>query len=118
MCYYNEHMNDPFKTTPQVKALTGSKRHTFRIYPRPSTSTNSYWDGGSRNEYQVINMNTGKTFTPPPGAYPFTTPNEYTLQPGDVVIVTGTLMGKPAYPHFICREEELPAVKTYLGLPQ
>lgn len=109
-------MNEPFKSTPQAKALTGSNRHTFRIYTRAVTSTNSYWDGGSRSEYRVINMTTGKTFTPPSGVYPFTTPNNYTLQPGDLVIVTGTLMGKPAFPHFICREEELPAIKTYLGV--
>ena len=106
-----------FKTTEKVKQLTGTRKREFSLdtTTRPQ-NTDSYWSGGSRSEFFVHNLDTRANFTPPAGRYPFTERNDYTLQPGDVLIETGTFCGKPATPRFLCRPEDLERVKTWLGI--
>ena len=109
-----------YKMTQKVKDLTGSRKREFSFgtTDRP-ISTNSYWDGGSRREYEVFNRNTGDLFTPSGGRYPWCNPEdrgEYTLTPGDIMIETGSLCGKPATPYIGCRTDELEAVKKWLGI--
>ena len=109
-------MSEYFKTTDKVKRVTGTRKREFSIRVQDKVRTDSYWDGGSRSEYRVTNLHTGATFVPPAGSYPWTVANDYTLQPGDIVIETGTFCGKPSTPCFRCRADDVPAVKAFLGL--
>lgn len=109
-------MSDYYTITDKVKAMTGTRKRSFSVRVQPKVTTNSYWSGGSKSDWRVTNLLTGKTFVPPAGSYPWTTPNVYELQPGDIVIETGTFCGKPATPCFRCLEADLPAVKKFLGL--
>jgi hypothetical protein len=104
--------------TEGVKRLTRSKKKTFWFSTAIKVCTNSYLDGGSRSEWQVYNLDTKADFTPNPGQYPWTTANDYTLQPGDVVIETGLFCGKPSTPHFQCLPVDVQRVKAWLGVPQ
>jgi hypothetical protein len=106
-----------FKTTEKVKQLTGTRKREFSLdtTTRPQ-NTDSYWSGGSRSEFLVHNLDTHANFTPLMGRYPFNEPNNYELNPADVLIETGIFMGKPATPHFLCRPEDLERVKTWLGI--
>jgi hypothetical protein len=105
-----------YSTTPKVKELTGTRKRDFYLNLRQSISTDSYWDGGSRTQYEVLNIDTGARFIPPAGSYPWTTQNIYTLKPGDVVIATGVFCGKPARPSFSCLPEDNDRVKKFLGI--
>ena len=103
--------------TPKVKELTGTRKKDFRFYTTSEPiCTNVYWDGGSRTEYEVLNMNTGRRFMPPPGSYPWTTPNRYAFQAGDLLIETGVYRGKPSSPCIGCRLEDETAASAYLGI--
>jgi len=103
--------------TRKIIQLTGTRKKTFRLIlsDRP-LSVNSYWDGGSRDEYGVFNINTGQSFIPPTGTYPFTTPNQYTLKPGEILVQTGTFCSKPATPTIYCLPEDTTKVRQFLGL--
>lgn len=106
-----------FKTTEKVKGLTGSRKKEFSLDTTTSPqNTDSYWSGGSRSEFQTYNLNTRSGGRCSAGQYPWTTPNNYTLQLGDVLIETGMLCGKPATPRFLCLPEDLERVKTWLGI--
>ena len=105
-----------FKVNSKIKELTGTKKREICLYTTTKECTNSYWDGGSRSEYEVFNMNTGRRFMPPTGTYPWTTTNEYMLQPGDILIETGTLCGKSRTPNLCCRPDEEALVKAWLCL--
>lgn len=103
--------------TTKVKSLTNSRKRQFSLGTRTTVCTDSYWDGGSKSDYTVINLDTGRWLTPPAGQYPWTTRNDYTLQPGDVVVETGMFCGKAAAPHFMCRPEDEERVLAWLGIP-
>lgn len=106
-----------FKTTNKVRELTGTRKREFHldVTCRPQ-NTDSYWSEGSKSDFLVHNLNTGGEFVPSPGRYPWTTSNEYTLQPGDVLIETGTFCGKPATPSFLCLPNDEQRVKEWLGI--
>ena len=107
-----------FATTEMVKRAAGTRKKSFSLDTTTSPRcTDSYWSGGSRSDFVVQNIDTGLNYRPPGGQFPWNTPNDYTLQPGDVLIETGTFMGKPATPRFLCRPEDLERVKTWLGIP-
>ena len=104
--------------TVKVKELTDSKKRDFWFMTATKVCTNSYLDGGSRSEWRIINLNSKLDFAPSPGHYPWTTPNDYILYSGDVVIETGLFCGKPATPHFHCLPSDIQQVKAWLGVPQ
>ena len=109
-------MKKNFPMTQAVKTLTGSRKREFRFYTTAQQNVNVYWDGGSRSDYEVLNMKTGKRHTPSGGTYPWTTPNVYVLQPGDLLIETGVFMGKPRTPCIACRPEDEADAKAMLGI--
>ncbi len=110
-------MNTYYKTTEAVKNITRSRKHQFSFgTSEQPQNTDSYWSGGSRSEYSVYNMDTNKFGFPPAGKYPWTTENRYTLQPGDVLIETGTFCGKPATPRFTCLPADEARAKAWLGI--
>ncbi len=108
-----------YKITPRVKELaTNTRKREFSVssgYTKICTDT--YSDGGSISYWTVINTKTGAYHIPNRGTYPWTVPNDYTLQPGDVVMETGMFCGKPMAPRFCCRTEDEAAVLKWLGVP-
>lgn len=104
-------------TTPKVKELTGTKKRQFwfSLHDQP-ICTNSYFDGGTRREFRVVNINTGASFTPDPGVYPWTTKNEYQLKSGEIMTVFGLSCGKPGTPHIYCLPEDNERVRRFLGV--
>lgn len=109
-----------YPTTPRVKALTGTRKKNFffstTITPQ---SVNSYWDGGSKSNYAVYNIQTGIYSTPSQNSsttFPKFTDHTYQLQPFEILIETGVFMGKPATPQIICREEDKINVMAYLNI--
>lgn len=105
-----------YQITAQVKNLTDTRKREFSVSGGYTTiSTDTYSDGGSISYWTVINIKTGARFRPSPGQYPWTTPNDYTLQPGDVVMETGMFCGKPMAPRFCCRTEDEAEVTKWLG---
>ena len=106
-----------FTTNETVKRIAGTRKKSFSLDTTTHPQcTDSYWSGGSRIDFVVHNLNTNQDSIPPAGHYPWNTPNDYTLQPGDVLIETGIFCGKPATPRFLCRPEDLERVKTWLGI--
>ncbi|HSS99651.1 MAG TPA: hypothetical protein VLK33_21595 [Terriglobales bacterium] len=105
------------KMTEQAKRLSGSRKREFGFYPdanRPQ-NTASYWDGGSKTSYTVINMLTGQTGIPPCGSYP-TFQASYTLQPQELLMETGIFAGKPGTARFNCRSEDEELARKFLGI--
>jgi len=105
-----------FNMVPKVADLTQSRKRQFNLVTVESTNTDSYWDGGSKTDYRVRNIDTGANFIPPAGVYPWTVKNDYILQPGDLVIATGMFCGRPASPRLICRPEDEARMMAWLGL--
>lgn len=103
----------------KVKYLTGSKKKKFflskGLTPR---LLHSYWDGGSKDEYAVVNIRTGARTMPPTwgGNYDRSGQREYVPVAGDILIQTGSFCGKPATPYISFREEDEPAVYAFLGV--
>lgn len=78
-------------------------------------NTASYWDGGSKTTYTVINMLTGKTGFPPTGSYP-TFQAEYLLGPQELMMETSVFCGKPGTPRFECRADDEQLARKFLGI--
>ena len=103
--------------TEKVKQITGTRKRSFSLDTTDCPqNTNSYWSGGTRYEYMVYNLDTRATIHPNGGTYPWTTPNLYTLQPGDVLIRTGFFCGKEAAPRFLCLPQDEQRAKAWLGI--
>lgn len=105
-----------FPITQKVKNLTGSKKRKFYLSIRPDNSeinTASYWDGGSRHVYSVLNINTGERKTPPCGSFPIFEA-KYILQENEIMIETGVCQGKPSTPVISIRSSESEKVQNYL----
>lgn len=114
-------MRKEIEVTPKIRSfIRGSQRKaTLRTCGDGQTmNTASFWDSGSRDEFLVVNMNTGASFVPRKGIYP-TFQGEHTLQPGEIMIQTGVFMGKPARPyiHFQPRDG-VEKVMRFLGNPK
>jgi hypothetical protein len=105
--------------TDRVKRLTGSRKREFNFDPeREIVNVDSYWDGGSKSDYVVFNIDTGLTVFPK-GNAPFVASGRlgYKLITGDILIETGTMCGKPATPMLMCKVEDSERVQAYLGIP-
>lgn len=102
--------------TTKVRELTGSRKRQFSLGTCTEHCTDSYWSGGSKSEYVVINLDTGRRFVPPSGSYPWNVKNDYCLMAGDVLVETGMFCGKPASPHIRCLPQDEERVKNWLGI--
>lgn len=112
-------MNESIITTDKIKRLTGTRRKKCSLNTYLSECVlSSYWDGGSCSKYSVVNVLNGLHTNPPVhgGQFDRSEKRKYVPAPGDVLITTGTFCGKPSYPSFSCREEDLTAVKQFLGI--
>ena len=110
-------MNTYYPMTNQAKSLSGSRKKQFGFAAdstRPE-NTASYWDGGSKTTYSVINMLTRQSGYPPTGSYP-TFKAEYTLNPQELLVETSIFMGKPGTPRFTCRPEDEQLARKFLGI--
>jgi hypothetical protein len=110
-------MNNYYPMTAQAKRLSGSRKREFRFYTgadRPQ-NTASYWNGGSKTSYTVINMLTGAQGIPPCGQYP-TFQASYTLRPQELLMETGVFCGKPGTARFNCRTEDEALARKFLGI--
>ena len=111
-------MSQYHNATQQSKALSGSRKKQFGFYVDSSNrpmNTASYWDGGSKTSYEVINMITKKRGFPPTGSYP-TFKAEYQLQAQELMIETSIFLGKPGTPRFTCRAEDEQLARQFLGI--
>lgn len=79
-------------------------------------NTASYWSDGSRDQFVVLNLASGKRTSPPIGQYPMFDA-KYTLQPGEVLIRTGVFCGKPATPEITFIACDKTQVATMFELP-
>lgn len=112
-------MKTKYPMTHKVKSLTGSRKREFSLNPTDHVqNVDSYWDGGSKDFYHVVNIDTGLNVAPE-GNHPFGDHGKvgYKLISGDILIRTGTFCGKPSTPCLLCRAEDENRVRQYLGLP-
>ena len=106
------------KVKALVRGLDGERKRDFTLSlsSRPQFNTASYWSGGSKDYFTVINIHTGARSTPPAGTFP-NFDAHYSLQAGEVLMQTGLCMGKPMAPRFHCLPEDNNRVRNFLGLP-
>lgn len=102
----------PTKSVPLAGRFT-KKRQCVVERATSVHLTGTYWDGGSKSEYRLVRISDGKVL---PLSYSHNPPQfggtETTveLQPGQVLIRTGTFMGKPATCYIYARVEDMPEV--------
>jgi hypothetical protein len=100
-----------------LRALTGSRKKRVFIHVVKDGSeqnTASYWDGGSKHTYSVLNMSTREHKNTPAGSYPQFKAS-YTLLPGEILIKLGTFNGKPATPTIYVQQGDLDYFETIYG---
>ena len=105
-------------TTKDIKNKLSTKKRTFGIqqHSTPRTfNTASYWDGGSRDIYSVLNLAIGGYTYPPTGSYP-TFQAEYELPYGNVLITSGVFNGKPSTVTVDYYEVDKQQVEQWLGI--
>ncbi len=103
--------------TDKAKRLSGSRKREFGFSAdstRPE-NTASYWDGGSKTTYSVINMLTGATGYCPCGSYP-TFQASYELKSQELLIETSIFLGKPGLARFTCRPDDEALARKFLGI--
>lgn len=106
-------------TTPHIKRELNTRKAKFSVFfventgVEYKTNTASYWDGGSRDIYIARELATGRIKHPPTGSYPRFIA-EYTLQPGWVLINSGTSMGKPSTIFITVYRNDIPALNNWL----
>lgn len=114
-------MRKEIEVTQRIRSFIGGsqRKATLRTCVDGQTmNTASFWDSGSRNEFLVVNIDTGASFVPRKGIYP-TFQAEYTLQPGEILIQTGVFMGKPSRPYITFQPiDGAEKVMRYLGNPK
>lgn len=104
-----------YKTTTKVKQITGTRKREFALFDRGGpVGTSSFWNGGTKYDFLVLNIRTGQQETPPAGQYP-TFKAEYTPAENEIIIQTGESCGKPSTPFIYCRPEDKENVLNYLG---
>lgn len=88
----------------RLVALTGSRKRKAILSPARErvTLTGTYWSGGSRSDYWLVDLNTWQA-RPLSGVAPaqFGGPQEdpvVNLEPHQAVVCAGTFSGRPATP--------------------
>ena len=103
--------------TPTVKRLTGSRKRDFRLCVSNTISPRSGWDGGSRDYHELVAYCPGVTVPALVCGDCFSAPTvSQELVPGTVMVTTGVFCGKPGWPCITCREDEVDAVRSWLGI--
>ena len=66
------------KQSPEVKRVVNAAFPLYRkakawlsVFPEGGVNVNSYWDGGSRAEYAVVNLATGDRLQLPTSTHPY-----------------------------------------------
>lgn len=111
-------MTTRYPTTPMVRRLSGTRKREFYLvlHETPVTKDcNSYWDGGSRDSYTVLDMNGQYIETPPSGGFNKLA-DPYTIKPGTLLMETGIFCGKPATVTFYGNESDRPWITKLLGI--
>ena len=93
---------------PHIKryvVAVGSRKRSAFVTERDAGRAEkfrSYWDGGSRDQYMAFDASGRVMSIPVSGAPVFTAePAAWVPQVGDVLVIYGTFMGKPATPHIV-----------------
>jgi len=86
------------------------KGRKWRAETREQKSCLSYWDGGSRDSFVVLDLATMKAF-PVPETNPFSNnrPGPVQIRPGTVIVENSIFMGKPSGITFHVRPEDIAA---------
>ena len=107
-----------YKTTSKIKALTGSKKSKFLLTLANNATyhTASYWDGGSRGYYSVLNFKNGANRIPGSENYP-TFKSETILENDEILIRTGISCGKPSMVHISGKTDQEAEILQFLGNP-
>lgn len=100
-----------------VRHLTNSRKRHFFLTVSNTVSPRSDWDGGSRDYHGLVAFRAGvKVPALVCGDY-FRAPTvSQELVPGTVMVTTGVFSGKPGWPIITCREDEVDAVRAWLGI--
>ena len=103
-----------------VRRLSGTRKREFNLMLRSGSpitkDCNSYWDGGSRDSYAVLDMNGQYLKTPPSGDGFNKLADPYEIQPGTLLMETGVFCGKPSTPTFYGHESDRPWITKLLGI--
>lgn len=109
------------KTTPVVRRLSGTHKREFNLWfsdRQPFThDCNSYWDGGSRDTYTVLDMNGQFIEFPPSGSFNKLA-DPYVIRPGTLLMNTGVFRGKPTTVCFYGHESDRPWILMLLGVSE
>ena len=121
------------KDAPEVKrivlaAFAGYRKLKATLSEFHGQNINSYWDGGSKSEYAVVDLETGKRLSLPTHSHPYfevvrqgfaNTENAAisvdhagnitlnVLPPNCVLVEAGTFCGKPATAHIYVLAENM-----------
>lgn len=113
-------------------AFPGYKKREATIAPFTSANINSYWDGGSRSEYVLIDVATGRRLALPTSSHPYFDVARYgaegensilkidhvgnmtllAVPPNAVLIEAGTFCGKPATARIMAHADLFPKYLT------
>lgn len=88
------------------------RRFYLREFRSPQ-NTSSYWSGGSINYYQIVNLATGETHSPPSGQYPWCQSKDrgqiWLLTDDECLLWESVVRGKPfsvtVYCTLACKEK-------------
>lgn len=125
---------------PRMKAIVraafpryAKRRAYVSVFSSHGERINSYWDGGSRDEYAIVELATLRPSTLPTATHPYfdlaargvaSTEDEYVtvdhvgnvrlkaIPPGFVLVQAGTFCGKPATAHCAFHPADLPQQLT------
>ena len=107
-------MNNYHPTTKIVKSITGTKKREFNLATCEAgteRNTASYWDGGNRNYYSILNIKTGQTKNCPTGVFP-NFDAKIKLENDEILIQTSS--GKSSFARITCLENDYENVKAFL----
>lgn len=107
-----------YSTTSQLKSIAPTKKRDFYLNTCGEgnpLNTASFWDGGSKSTYSVLNIDTKQSKHPSIGVFP-TFESKTVLEANEILIETGVTCGKPSRPMITCRKSELEKVMGFLGL--
>ena len=125
------------KTAPEIKKLLaaiGYKKHKagIAVFPESGMNINSYWDGGSRDEYTAVDLATGRARPLPTATHPYFDVARYgiagensmlavsdrgnitlkEIPPNVALIAHGTFCGKAATARVYFHPSNMPALLT------